>query len=50
MMTPPNIILKLREEPKKATPATIYGAHFLEILDSLLNAILCFTDGSKIGN
>jgi len=49
-MTPPNIILKLHEVPKKATPATIYHAHFLEIIDSLPDAILCFTHGPKIGN
>jgi len=38
--------------PTKQTihPATIYHAHILEILDSLPDAILCFTDGSKIGN
>jgi len=50
IMTPSSIILKLCESPKKDIPATIYHAHFLEILDSLRDdAIPCLTDGSKIG-
>ena len=49
-MTSPNITLKLCEVPKKVTPATIYHAHFLEILDSFPDAIPCFTDVTKIGD
>jgi len=42
--------IQYNSSPKKATPATIYHADFLEILDSLPDAIPCFTDESKIGN
>jgi len=35
---------------QKTTNATIYRTHFLEILNSFANAVLCFTDGSKSKN
>ena len=49
-MTPPNIVFKLCKYPKNSTIATVYRFLFLEILNSLPGAILCFIDGSKIGD
>jgi len=49
-MTPPNIVFKLCKYLKNSTIATVYRSLFLEILNSFPDAILCFTDGSKIGD
>jgi len=42
----PKVILNLLKFPKKSTDSSVYRTHFLDILNSLPNAVPCFTDGS----
>jgi len=44
--TAPNVIQDLLKLPKKSINANVNRTHFLEILNSFSNAVLCVTDGS----
>jgi len=49
-LSPPKIILKLLNHPKKLTYHTVHHAHFLVTAKSLPDATSCFTDGSMLQN
>ena len=47
---PPNITRNLTKLPKNSTSNTIYNTHLQETIDSFPNALVCYTDGSKLEN